>query len=64
MERVKKYEVKIYHSTFCTYEVGANSKEEAIEIARLLEIEESELLGNLENWEDADEVKEINETGK
>lgn len=31
---MKKFEVEIYYSTFCTYEIEINNEEETIEKAR------------------------------
>ena len=56
---MKKYEVKIYYTSFCTFEIDADSEEEAIFKARKLEINNNELEINLENWEEADEAYEI-----
>jgi len=56
---MKKFEVQIYYSGFCTYEIDAENNEQAIEKARQLEIKESELLSNLENWKEADTATEI-----
>lgn len=55
---MKKYEVKIYYSGFCTYEIEAENEEQAIDKARNLEINRNEILSNLENWEEADEAFE------
>lgn len=52
------YEVKIYYSSFCTYEIEAENKEQAIDKARNLEIKRNEILSNLENWKEADEAFE------
>lgn len=57
----KMYEVKIYYSGFCTYEVVAKDENGAVEKARKLPINEGEILSNLENWKDADEAFEIGE---
>ncbi len=56
---MKNYEVKIYYSTFCTFEIIAESEKQAINKARKLESKKNEVLSNLENWEEADEVFEI-----
>ena len=56
---MKKFEVKIYYSSFCSYEVDAKNSNEAIKKARELKIDKNELLSNLENWEEADTVEEI-----
>ncbi|MBS4407234.1 hypothetical protein [Campylobacter vulpis] len=55
----KMYEVKIYYSGFCTYEVVAKDENGAVEKARKLPINEGEILSNLENWKEADEAFEI-----
>ncbi len=59
---MKKYDVIIYFTTFCTYEVEAKSEEEAIAKARKLEINKDELLMNLNSWKEADEAFEIDNT--
>lgn len=56
---MKKYEVKIYYSSFCTSEIEAENVDQAIEKARNLEINRKDILSNLENWEEADEAFEI-----
>ena len=55
---MKKYEVKIYYSGFCTYEIDAENEEQAITKARNLEINRNEILSNLESWKEADEAFE------
>lgn len=59
MEQIRKFEVKIYYSGFCTYEAQAENEQEAIEKARSLQINKNELLSNLENWKEADTAEEI-----
>lgn len=59
MEQVKKFEVKIFYSGFCTFEVHAKNEDEAILEARRLAINEKEILSNLENWKEADTATEI-----
>ncbi len=59
MKEVKKLEVKIFYSGFCTYEVEAKNGYEAILEARKLAINEKEILSNLENWKEADTFTEI-----
>ena len=56
---MKKYEVKIYYSGFCSYVIEAESSELAIEKGRNMEINTNQILTNLENWEEADTVEEI-----
>ena len=56
---MKKYEVKLYYSSFCSQEVEANSEEEAIEKVRGFDIKENEIIINLESWEDADTAEVI-----
>lgn len=55
----KKFEVKIYYSGFCTYEVEAPNACEAILKAREFAVNKNELLSNLENWKEADTAIEI-----
>jgi hypothetical protein len=55
----KKFEVKIYHSGFCTYEVEAENEGDAILKARTLPINNNEILSNLKNWKEADTATEI-----
>jgi hypothetical protein len=55
----KIFEVKIYQSSFCTHKIEARTEDEAIEKARKVPINVSEILNNFECWKDADEVVEI-----
>jgi hypothetical protein len=55
----KFFEVKVYYSGFCTFEISAKSKDEAISLARRLPRKDDELIKNLENWQDADEAFEL-----
>jgi hypothetical protein len=50
----KKFEVKIYYSGFCTYQIEAKDDVEAIIKARNRQIDSIELLSNLEDWKEAD----------
>lgn len=50
----KKFEVKIYYSGFCAYQLEAKNEAEAIIRARNRQIDDTELLSNLENWREAD----------
>jgi len=54
-----KYEIKKYYSTFVTFEIEANSKEEAYNNTKEIPIDLIEIQNNLENWEDADEIRTI-----
>lgn len=56
----KKYEVKIYYSGFCTYEVEAADESDAITKARTRQIDNDKLLSNLESWDDADSAELMN----
>ena len=56
----KKFEVKIYYSGFCTYQIEATNDAEAIIKARNRQIDSIELLSNLENWKEAD-TAELND---
>lgn len=55
----KKFEVQIYYTGFCTYQVDAYNEDEAIERTRELSINDNEILNNLENWKEADTAEEI-----
>ncbi|MBI4811502.1 MAG: hypothetical protein HY800_08735 [Ignavibacteriales bacterium] len=59
MEQLTKFEVKIYYSGFCTYEVEAKNEDEAILEARKLSINKKEISSNLQNWNDADTANRI-----
>ncbi|RJO61948.1 MAG: hypothetical protein C4542_05190 [Dehalococcoidia bacterium] len=54
---MKKYEVCLYHSTYQRIEVEANSREEAHKKATEKELDKDEIIGNLERWPEADEIK-------
>ena len=56
-----KYEVKRYYSSFVTFEVEANSEEEAYNKTKELELNLIELQNNIENWEEADEIRQSEE---
>ena len=57
-----KYEVKRYYSSFVTFEVEANSKEEAYNKTKELEAEFNNSLFQLgEDWEEADEIRQSEE---
>ncbi len=58
-KEIKKIEVTIYFSTFCTYQLEAENTTEAILQARRLKIDEAQILSHLENWEEADEANVI-----
>lgn len=60
----KPFEVKIYHSGFCTYQVKAKTEGEAIKKARKFSINKNEILNNLGNWEEADDAEEIKKYAK
>jgi hypothetical protein len=56
---MKQFKVDIFFSSFCTYEIEAEDESEAIEKARNMKINESEILSNLEAWNEADSVAVI-----
>lgn len=56
-----KYEVKRYYSSFVVFEVEANSEEEAYNKTKELKLNIIELQNNLENWNEADEIKQSEE---
>lgn len=55
----KIFEVKIYHSSFCTYQIKTKTESEAIKKAREFPVNNNQILNNLENWEEADDVEEV-----
>ena len=55
----KKFEVRIYYSSFCSYVIDAEDENEAILKARELPRNETEILENIEDWQDADEAIEL-----
>jgi hypothetical protein len=56
-----KFEVKRYYSSFISYEIEADSEEEAYNKTKELKIDLTELQNNLENWEEADEILKLQE---
>lgn len=50
----KNFEVRIFYSGYCTYQVKAKTKDDAIIKARKLPINNNEIFDNLENWKEAD----------
>lgn len=60
----KIFEVKIYYTCFCTYQVKAKNRNDAICKARKFAINKNEIFGNLENWKEADEAEEIKKYAK
>lgn len=53
------FEVKIYYSGFCTYEIEAENQDLAILKARNFIVDKNEIMSNLENWKEADIAVEI-----
>jgi len=56
-----KYEVTRYYSTFVSFEIEADSEEEAYNKTKELKIDLTELQNNLENWKEADEIRKLEE---
>ncbi|MDR2632394.1 MAG: hypothetical protein LBC51_02055 [Treponema sp.] len=56
---MKKYDVHIYYSSFCSYTIEAKDESDAIEKGRRINVNTNEILSNLENWKDADTAEEI-----
>ena len=56
-----KYEVKRYYSSFVSFEIEADSEEEAYNKTKELKIDLIELQNNLENWKEADEIRKLEE---
>ncbi|MBC6399622.1 MAG: hypothetical protein GDA51_00980 [Ekhidna sp.] len=62
---MKKFNVNIYYTGFCNYEVSAKNEEEAIQIARNLKIKKQKFFTTLESWQEADTVEDLkNEKSK
>lgn len=59
MEQLKRYEINIYYSSYCTYYVDAKNEEDAIIQSRRLPMNNNQLLTNIDNWKDADTATEI-----
>ena len=55
---MKKFKVRIFYSSFCTYEVEAENEDEAVLKARALKINNDEIMANLEPFKEADEAVE------
>ena len=56
-----RYEVKRYFSSFVTFELEADSEEEAYVNAKKRAIDLIELHNNLEDWEEANEITKLQE---
>jgi hypothetical protein len=54
-----KYEVKRYYSSFVSFEIEADSEEEAYNKTKEMRIDLKELQNNLENWKEADEIRKL-----
>lgn len=54
-----KFSIRKYYSGYCSYEVEANDKDEALEKVKEMLINYDEVLGTLEDWEECDEVEQI-----
>ena len=59
--KLKKYEVTLYFSGFCTQKVMAENEDVAFEKARLMPINKGEILSSLEPWDEVDQTEEIND---
>lgn len=58
-KKSKKFDVKIYYSGFCSYQIEAQDENNAIQKARSMQIKENEIISNLENWKEADTAEKI-----
>ena len=56
-----KYEVRRYYSSFVTYEIEADSEDEAFEKTKKLEVDMTELYNNSSEWREADEIYQLEE---
>ena len=54
---MKKFKVRIFYSSFCSYEVEAENEDEAVLKARALKINNDEIMANLEPFKEADEAE-------
>lgn len=59
MNKKRKYKINVYYSTFYSYEVNAKNEEEAFEKIKDLYVNKDEILDNLERWQQADTIEEI-----
>ncbi len=55
----KKFEVQIYYSGFCCYNVEAKNEMDAVGIAKSLPLKKNEILSNLEIWDEANTAEEL-----
>jgi hypothetical protein len=56
---MKKFEIQIYYSGFCSYIVEAEDEGDAITKGRQMPIIQENIMSSLENWEEADTAEEI-----
>ena len=56
---MKKFDVKIHYTGFCSYKISAKNEEEAILKARDLKFKKDEYFSTLDNWEEADTAEEL-----
>ena len=54
-----KYQVNRFYSSFVSFEIEADSEEEAYNKTKELKIDLTELQNNLENWKEADEIRKL-----
>ena len=52
-----KYTVKLYYSSFCTYEVEAENEKQALKIATTMKIDNNEIMQNLQDWDEPTEIE-------
>jgi hypothetical protein len=53
-----KFIVKRYFSGYCAYEIDAGNEDLAYKKAKNLPINSDEILGNLEEWEECNEIED------
>lgn len=56
---MKKFKVRIFHSSFCSYEVEVENETDAILKAREYKINKDDIMMNLESFKEADEAEEL-----
>ena len=54
---MRKFKVRTFYSSFCSYEVEAENEDEAVLKARNLEIDQNEIMLQLEPFKEADEAE-------
>jgi len=56
---MKKFEVKIYYTTFCSYQISAEDEKQAFDKVGNNYLSNDEALSNMKRWPEADSVERI-----